>query len=130
MGFACFDAAAPGNEVLPDALRCFGFAADPLNGLRGNRFAEVAWSEQFRKSDPIQHLRAQAVGDGEADIGTISGRIDMHAERASSEGSSDDTDDSLCDQCSVRILRNDLCKRLLHLCAETRVRTCFVFRGA
>jgi hypothetical protein len=45
--------------------------------------------EDISQSDAMQHLRAKAIEDREADIGTVLGRIDVHAEWPLAEGRAD-----------------------------------------
>ena len=78
----------------------------------------------------MQHLRANAVEHGEADIGAILGRVDVDAERPLTERRADDIDDRLGDEPDIGILRHDRRKRLLHLLAKALLGTGLVFRRA
>jgi hypothetical protein len=66
--------------------------------------------QQIGQPDPVQHLRAQAVERGEADIRAILGRIIVEAERTRAEQHVDDLDDPVGNALHIGILRHDLAK--------------------
>ncbi len=78
----------------------------------------------------MQHLGAESVGHGEADVRAVLGRVEVDAERALAEGRRDDVDDHVGDDARLGVVRYDLAERLQNLLAEILVRPGLVFGGA
>jgi DNA-binding transcriptional LysR family regulator len=60
-----------------------------------DRSDENPGRQNVGQSHAMQHLAAKAIEDGEADIGAVLGRIDMHPKRPLAERRVDDRDDGI-----------------------------------
>ena len=85
--------------------------------------------QKVAQADTVQHLGANAIEHGKADIGAVLRGIDVNAERPLSKRGVDDVHDGLGNGAGVGIGRNDRRKGLLDLLAKAAIRPRFVFRG-
>src|SRR3984957_139963 len=86
--------------------------------------------QKVAQADTVQHLGANAIENGEADIGAVLRRINVNAKRPLSEWRVDDVHDRLGNRAGVRVRRHDSRKRLLDLLAKAAIWARFILRRA